>query len=455
MQSCLLTPAVASSTTADITAAIISEQERPARPPNAWLEERRSGRRTPITAWQEWLAPNARAGVLSSRLTLDGLSPRTSDHVDLVLDGTRAATATVSTLPDRLPRVDEKPFVIMLGSCFCVAEDKIGRVGRRFASLPAELRPDLKLLSGDQVYLDSPFYHYFVPRTKQGLADAFLRRYRDTWTQSGEAIGFRRVLESGPALFTADDHEFWNNAPFPSFAVNTLTPGGRADWWELASGLFSTFQTTGPSAVARLDIGELSIFAADTRVHRSKDRTTVLDAPEAAELERWCAGLRAPGLLLVGQPLFAQKAGWTGRIADWNLPDFDQYGAICRALLLAPQPIIVVTGDVHYGRVAQARTPEGHEIVEIIGSPMSLVTGAGKRTWHVAPALFPDEAIPGVVQARITTLSTWQRAADHFLTIELWQEGARLAVRVRTWETSPDPDAPSEPVFEHFLQRRT
>jgi hypothetical protein len=451
----LLTPGAATTTTAELAAASLALNARPAAPATAWIEERRTGRRTPVGAWDEWLVPDASAGVVSARVTLTGLAPRAREPVDLVVDDAVVASAEVTTLPDRLPGVGEKPLTVMLGSCFCAAEDQIGRVGRRFAALPGALAPDLKLLAGDQVYLDAPFHHFLVPRSTQGLAETFLRRYHDTWAQSGDQQGFRQVLSSGAAFFTADDHEFWNNAPFPSFAVNTWTAGGRRTWWDLSSALFTTFQRPGPSAVRRLEVGEFSMFVADTRLHRGADRGAFLEPGEMQALRDWCARLTWPGVLVVGQPVFASKAGWRGNIADWNLPDFDQYAELCEAVLGAPQSIVILTGDVHYGRVAQARTTAGHEVLEIIASPMSLVTAGGAREWKSTPAMFPDEPIPGIVRAPIQPLATWQRAADHFLTLELWQAGDRLVLRVRTWETTPDALTPTAPVFEYSIQRRT
>jgi hypothetical protein len=171
------------------------------------------------------------------------------------------------------------------------------------------------------------------------------------------------------------------------------------------------------------------------------------------QLTSWIAGLTAPGILVIGQPIFANTAGWLGQIADWNLPDFSQYAELCRALLTSPQSVVVLTGDVHYGRVARAVTLRGTEILEIISSPMSRVTGGGGPDWHAAPAMFPDEALPGVDRVPITTVSTWSRGVNHLLTLELWQEGGRFRIRARSWETAPDAGSPSQPVFDGFLQR--
>jgi hypothetical protein len=126
---------------------------------------------------------------------------------------------------------------------------------------------------------------------------------------------------------------------------------------------------------------------------------------------------------------------------------------LCRALLAAPQPVIVLTGDVHYGRVARIVTTTQVEIVEIIASPMSLVTGGGERTWHEPPGEFPADAIPGAASRPVETVGSWKRAADHFLILELWQEGGRLRLRANTYEMSPDSGTPTAPVYDHGFQR--
>lgn len=433
---------------------MVSLNQPPAAPANAWLEDAQSGRKWPLTGWQSWLVPDGNRGLTYARVDLTGLAPRSRTRLDFRVAGQVVASATASTLPDALPGVSDKPFTIMLGSCFCAATDKSGRLGRAFALLPNGMVPDVTLLCGDQVYLDSPFYKFLIPHTKEGLAETFLDNYEATWGQLSDGQGFQQVLAGGSNVLTSDDHEFWNNAPYPSFSVNTLTPGGRNDWWELAKGLYGAFQTNpAPSVVREFRVGDLELLVADTRITRSGDRTTFIGPSDMDRIVSWIGGLKAPGVLCVGQPIFEKTTGWTGNLADWNLPDFDQYGTLCRALMGAPQSIIILTGDVHFGRVASATTPAGHEIIEIIASPMSLVTGGGKPEWHAPPDLFPSEAIPGCTQVPITTLGTWQRACNHFLTIEFWQNGGRLCLRVRTWESNPDGGTPHDPVFEHIVQR--
>ena len=452
MNSYAIVPGTATSSTANVWVGAMSLNERPTRPANAALVDEATGQQVPVTSWSEWLVPDASAGVAFALVKLT-LPARVRRRVRLVVDGQTVATGSVATLPDQLPGFGDRPFTIMLGSCFCGAEDKGGRAGRAYATLPAGLHPELKLLCGDQVYLDSPYFRFLVPHTKQGLAELFLKNYVATWTQSGDLQGYQRILSDSPALLASDDHEFWNNAPFPSFSVNTWTAGGRRDWWDLAAGLFGAFQMFDGSAVRQMKIGPLDMLVADTRIKRRDDRTTFLEAADMQKVESWIAGLTFPGILVVGQPVFEKRTGITGNIADWNLPDFEQYGALCRALLNAPQSVVILTGDVHYGRAARAVTHNGAEIVEIIASPTSLVTGGGKRQWHDPPDEFPSDAIPGAASLPIETVKTWQRAADHFLVIELWQEGARLRLRANTRETSPDPQSPTTPVYDHSFQR--
>jgi hypothetical protein len=456
METFALVPGAATSTTADVWAAVMSLNARPIAPQGAVLQNESTGERTPLAGWTEWLVPNQQAGVVCCRLQLQGLSPRVRQQVRLVLaDGRAAARAWINTLPDRVPGIDEQPFTLLLGSCFCAAEDKSGRTGKAFAALPAALHPDLKLLGGDQVYLDSPFYKFmFLPHTKQGLAETFLKNYVATWTQTGDLQGFQQLLMDGPTIFSSDDHEFWNNAPFRSFAINTWTEGGRHDWWELASGLLTAFQMPGTGTTIRETVvGDLQLLVADTRINRRDDRTTFLAPSDMDRVVAWIQGLTSPGLLSIGQPLFAPTTGITGNIADWNLPDFQQYEVLVRALLDAPQSVIILTGDVHFGRVARTVNARGAEIVEIIASPMSLVTAGGERTWHQPPGQFPFAAIPGVASRPIDTITTWQRAGDHFVTIEMWQVGGRLSLRVRTHEMQPNQSTPTTPVYEHAFQR--
>ena len=145
-----------------------------------------------------------------------------------------------------------------------------GRVGKTYAALPNAARPDVKLLAGDQVYLDDPWYKFFLSFSRAQLHASFMDAYLGTWAQgrrSGEGHGFAHLLASGANYFSSDDHEFWNNAPnFVAFARNTWSQSGRDEWWWAADGLYRTFQT--PRSVARFDVPPVSFLIVDTRIAR-------------------------------------------------------------------------------------------------------------------------------------------------------------------------------------------
>src|SRR5687767_3141971 len=95
---------------------------------------------------------------------VDGLKSRTSYSARLHIDSQRAEGADrylregqVTTLPASLPARDEKPFTLLLGSCYYGPEDANGTVGATYCHIPEDERPDIKVLCGDQVYLDNPW----------------------------------------------------------------------------------------------------------------------------------------------------------------------------------------------------------------------------------------------------------------------------------------------------------
>jgi hypothetical protein len=409
----------------------------PSDPARVWLEHAPSGARWPLGQWKRWTVPDsADRFIRYQRVTLTGLQPDTTYPLTLKVDGRVQANAQVTTLPIALPPMTQSPFTVLLGSCFCRMQDESGRVGRAFVQLPGGAKPRIKFLVGDQVYLDSPWYRFVTPIGTKRLARGFLDQYTTTWGQQGDSQGFNLLLSTGANYFCADDHEFWNNGPFPSsFAVNTWTSARRDTWWTIAKQLYAAFQSE--QSLTRIDIGAFSTVVLDTRVNRKADRSEFMTAADLKTLAHWVDGLQSPGMLVVGQPIFATKAGFMGRFADWNLPDFAQYAEFCGVLLASRQSILVVTGDVHYGRIARAPLPSGGEIVELISSPMALVDKAAGGSWKKAPDRFPFDPIPGVKSVPVTTTANWQLFANHFVTIDLNEFGGGLRFRVRTWETEP------------------
>lgn len=435
----LAIPGAATSLTAQVR--VVSTIADTARLADVALLHAPSGRRWPLAAWQTWSAPgDPRTFVHFADVEIRELQPDRAYPLHLVANGQSRPIVQVRTLPASVPPVGQPPLIVMLGSCFCRRKDSAGEVGRTFAQLPAGARPHLKILAGDQVYLDSPWYR-FVPHQSPGtLGRTFLENYLSTWGQSGDQQGFQQLLGDGANYFCPDDHEFWNNAPFAcTFASNTWTKNGRQQWRGLASDLYSIFQTDTSHQVLR--VGDLEFLILDTRSSRSgpddpEPKRWLMSQGDFDVLENWVTGLRGPGFLVLGQPIFAKEAGFLGRFADWNYPDFSQYRDLCRVLLSSRQTIVVLTGDVHYGRFASATLRSGAELIELISSPMALVDGSAGGDWNGAPDWFPTT--PGQVPARrrVETERSWKRFANHFVTLELNATGAGLRLSVRSWETA-------------------
>jgi hypothetical protein len=412
-------------------------------------------------AWEHWSSQDARHHLDYQRVTIAGLQPRTLLAVNLLVNERPQAEARLTTLPDHLPTLDEKPFTVLLGSCFCKREDAEGAVGRTYDQLPAGSRPEVKILCGDQVYLDDPWAHYlWHTHDVMELETEFFRNYRDTWTQEP---GFQQFLTHGANYFAPDDHEYWNNAPNAATVIrDSWSSTGRQQWFSTARQFYQRFQTVAP--ITTFAVGPLSFLIADTRSNRSADLADFMCQTDLQAVEQWIRNLPGPGVLVLGQPVFREKTGHLqGIFGDWNLPDYDQYGRLARMLAQSHHSIAILTGDVHYGRIAWCTFSSGRELTEVISSPMSLVDKKAEGSWEEAPSLFPTFALPGsdappVVRTQVQTLEkeTFSPIDSHFLTLEFSATGAHVRMTVRFWPVRRQGSSPSggfgETVYQRFLQ---
>ena len=373
--------------------------------------------------WIDFSTADKANRIRYQRVTLTKLNPRTSYPLAFSINGQTIADASVTTLPDRLPVAGERPFTVLLGSCFFGIEDKNGDVGRTYRSLPLGAKPDIKILCGDQVYLDNPPHHFIVPRGHNWLQTRSFKTYTDTWTQSiPGGGGFNELLKRNANIFSSDDHEFWNNAPDRGLNVLafTATQGQRDIWRDIARELYKVFQTE-PSPPIQFKVGSLSFCNAETRFSRDSAPGDFMPPNDLMSIRTWIDSLKGPGVLIIGQPLFANK----GSIKDWGLPDFRQYSQLLAHLRASRHSIVVLTGDVHFGRVAFANLrPElGTKLYEIISSPMQLVPFA-KGNYSPAPQVF------GFVQS----LHDFSSSRNHFLTLEFTAPStSRASLAIRFW----------------------
>ncbi|CAN5781251.1 hypothetical protein BH23CHL7_BH23CHL7_06830 [soil metagenome] len=414
------------------------------------------GGRQPAPLTARWTAFDVRGQPLvrAQRIRIGGLDANRRYPVRLLADGAERATATLATLPDGLPTLDARPFVCLLGSCFCMLTDRAGSAGAALFGMPASALPHVKFLCGDQVYLDAPAFRYLRFFDEDDLRAELLSKYVETWGQLGPANGFARLLREGATYFLSDDHEFWNNAPMKTPLVRNTDwrpiGDGGASWKRIASELYRLFQAPGLSATFK--VGRLSFRVLDTRLARAHDRSLLVPVDEMAALEQWVLGLDGPGVLVVSQLMFTGEAGLRGNLFDWGLPDFSQYGDLVRALQRAPHDVLILTGDVHYGRVSTCRMTGGAMLIEIVASPFALVDPRARGTWAEPPGVFPAVPVAGATHAPTGFRAAHHLEDNHFATLEFWADGPRVGVSVRAWPI-PEIGAPSAPtaVFEQLL----
>ena len=115
---------------------------------------------------------------------------------------------------------------------------------------------------------------------------------------------------------------------------------------------------------------------------------------------------------------------------------------------------MVITGDVHYGRVARCNLRSGAELIEIIASPLSLVDKNAEGNWKAAPKVFPSFELPGMPKTPIVT-EPFKTNRAHFLSLEFVSHGAGAILRVRFWPILKNQAVTSDGRFGATVWERT
>lgn len=392
------------------------------------LAVRGDGRALPVTL-SRW--PSAGPTLAwFGRVRFDALAPDTRHRFTLTDAARELDVAHVTTLPQTLGGPD-RPLPLLLASCYSRSDD--AGVGEAILSLPPALRPRAKLLCGDQVYADTG-------RVRWGAGIASLRRaLLDTYWRSFDQRprGFGDVLREGGNFFVSDDHEFWNNAPFASIvAWRTLDGDYRRDYFDAAAALYRAWQGDYPG-LHGFDVGPLSLRLLDTRLHRDAKRQRFASAEDEARLAGWVAGLDGAGVLVLGQPLFAEPARDPDGIAgDATLASYAQYARVLRILGGTRRPLVLLSGDVHFGRAARCTLPGNVQVVEILSSPLAQLTLARGRFSSAPQRLTASDG--SAFHARdVVTEADFRSERDHFVTLELWSVGERVHLSAKRWRVSP------------------
>lgn len=349
----------------------------------------------------------------------------------------RAVDIRMRALPNELPGRSEEPLRVLLSSCFYRRNDS-GHIGEAVGALRDKYPPHLKILCGDQVYLDMPVAEN-LPHEHDALGRRLLAKYLENWNDGvvGPPWGYGNFLGWGANVFVSDDHEFWNNYPYrTAIASNTWTKNGRAEWAALAAELFLALQTCrdpagGAPPATCFEVGQrrrVSFFALDGRFSRTKERA-YSDADKQRVLA-WIRDLDCPGLLVLSQPLFEDSHNFLGRrVADASLQDFDDHREIERALLSAPHDVVVLSGDIHGGRVARAEGTNAR-LYEVVASPAALVDF---NKYHRDPANASFPAAAGRRDARASVHSGEPVLCDHVALLSICASDQSVHIGVEHW----------------------
>jgi len=395
-----------------------------------------------------------------------GLTPDTSYRVKVTADGIDSPTLETRTLPDSVPTQLDRSFNVLLVSCFHQAEDRGGLAGTIVSQLKASSKPHLTILAGDQVYLDLPTLKNF-PDKLPWLANKFEEDYTRNWS---DRLAYAEVLASAPSVSSPDDHEYWNNYPHVSpFIANSRTKEGQDRWRAAAQAVYKGFQLAYPAELGDpviLGVKPLSFFFADTRTDKDPNRSSTMTVEARKKLNDWVSDVIADrlfGVFVSGQSLFSQPAGrFTGAVGDYDLANYKDYSEIMRILQRladAGRPLLCLTGDVHWGRVATTRDIRTGRIAftEVISSPASLVSTVGsdqgkrligalgglfgeKNPWprHSDPATLPTFLASDVFSGGFPSSRVHGQRGNHVVMLHFRQHGSGLELRIKYWPISID-----------------
>jgi hypothetical protein len=369
-----------------------------------------------------------------------------------------------STLPEEIPEALQGSFNLLICSCYFQPEDSHGLLGTIVSQI--QLQPHLTLLAGDQVYMDLPLLED-LPESEPELSRLLGGKYLRNWASAALRVpGLEPVLRRAPVVNLPDDHEFWNNYPFPQKQLpNTWDKPERDRWEAAAQALYEDYQLATDPAQAgatRLDVRPLKMLFVDMRCARDGKFQTLMKPTALAALEEWkqdllhdkAAGLPVVGLLSSGQALFIDppRDESKKRDVDAEMGNYTEF-ALVEDLLgeLADHgvPVIYVTGDVHWGRVASAddrRNPGRKLLYEVIASPSRLIRvpllDTFKESGNVFKGLFgnkdpwPRHSDPDTPpdyfggKGRFALHTEAKRRGDHVAVISFTRAGNGLDFRV-------------------------
>jgi hypothetical protein len=285
-------------------------------------------------------------------------------------------------------QVTAQGVTFLFASCFWHNNDREGYYRTGLRELGQLAHPQFKLLLGDQVYGDWP--------NSWDLGDEAIELYAKRYAQYWGDAFYREALQTCPNFITCDDHEYWNDYPEKQIQLpQTWDPKNRKKYGRGAEELYYQYQRCLNPGEARwysFSIDPVSFFIADTRSEREvcnkKGTSHFMTVEQWETLEAWQQTLRGPGVLVLGQPLFQKD----GNFKDHSLSNFKKdYARLWRVIERSlggknahgkPHDILVLSGDIHTGRYAEAHGPfldTPYGVPEFIASPAAMINPGNNK----------------------------------------------------------------------------
>lgn len=285
-------------------------------------------------------------------------------------------------------QVTAQGVTFLFASCFWHNNDREGFYRTGLQELGQLAHPQFKLLLGDQVYGDWP--------NAWDLGDEAIELYAKRYAQYWGDTCYREALQTCPNFITCDDHEYWNDYPEKQIQLpQTWDPKNRKKYGKGAEALYYQYQRCLNPGEARwysFLIDPVSFFIADTRSEREvcnkKGTSHFMTVEQWEALETWQQTLQGPGILVLGQPLFQKDGNFT----DHSLSNFKKdYARLWRVIERSlggenahgkPHDILVLSGDIHTGRYAEAHGPFPEApfgVPEFIASPAAMINPGNNK----------------------------------------------------------------------------
>lgn len=412
----------------------VAATHQTAEPVISWTVDTTPAKPRTVKPLQSTYAPDP-TGTFTGLFDFEGLTASKQYEITATLpSGDTAVLRTVCNTG----QVTNDRFNLLVMSCYDYKTDFARNLDTKVGQLAGVHKPDMTLLLGDQVYLDVPVFFGFLD-DEAWLAKQFEQQYMNNF---GDTTSYGKSLRLAPTLSIPDDHEYWNNFPHAQVHIhNTYTPGSRARWTRAAEAMYKAFQSNSNDDFRDpvfADIDPFTFAFLNTRSTRLK--SNIMDRRQWELLLEWSErAIASPfrmAVIATGQSLLRHSANIVDKqVRDSELPnysDFWIFEKILENFEKAGRKFLLLTGDVHFGRITTFRSRKTGIVVgaEVISSPVSLVQGVvpPKKNQPLVPVEWwrawprhPEPSDPaGPLTRKFMCDAEWKQKGNHFAVVSIF-----------------------------------